>query len=75
MTVTLDAKRRFTVPASLAPGSPGDHFEASFDAEEGVLIFRRLPGKENWLSVLKNCPVSPDDVPPRRKAPARKRKL
>ena len=35
----------------------------------------RLAGKENWLTVLKACPVSPEDVPPRRRAPARRRKL
>jgi len=75
MIVTLDAKRRLTVPASLAPASPGDYFDASFDAEEDVLVFRRLPGKENWLTVLEACPVSPDDVPRRRRAPARRRKL
>jgi len=73
--VTLDAKRRLTVPAGLAPASPGDYFDASFDAEEDALVFRRLPGKENWLAVLKACPVSPDDVPPRRRAPARRRNL
>jgi hypothetical protein len=75
MIVTLDAKRRLTVPASLAPASPGDYFDASFDAEEDVLMFRRLPGKENWLAVLEACPVSPDDVLRRRRAPARRRKL
>lgn len=73
--VTLDAKRRLTVPAGLAPASPGDYFDASFDAEEDALVFRRLPAKENWLTVLKACPVSPDDVPRRRRAPARRRKL
>jgi len=26
-------------------------------------MFRRLAGKEDWLAVLKACPVSPDDVP------------
>ena len=75
MIVTLDGKRRLTVPAALAPASPGDYFDAHFDAEEDTLVFRRLPGKENWLSVLKDCPVSPDDVPRRRSAPARRRKL
>ena len=67
MIVTLDAKRRFTVPATLAPASPGDYFDARFDAEEDAFVFRRLAGKENWLTVLKACPVSPDDVPPRRR--------
>jgi hypothetical protein len=75
MIVTLDSKRRLTVPTSLAPTSPGDYFEAYFDAEEDILIFRRLAGKENWLTVLKACPVSPDDIPPRRTAPPRRRKL
>ena len=75
MIVTLDSKRRLTIPVALAPASPGDYFEARFDAEEDTLVFRRLAGKENWLSVLKACPVSPDDVPPRRTAPARRRKL
>jgi hypothetical protein len=81
MIVALDAKRRLTVPAGLAPASPaspaspGDYFDAHFDAEEDALVFRRLAGKENWLTVLKACPVSPEDVPLRRRAPARRRKL
>ena len=75
MILTLDAKRRLTIPVALAPTTPGDYFEAGFDAEEDVLVFRRLAGKENWLTVLKECPVSPDDMPPRRTAPARRRKL
>jgi hypothetical protein len=75
MIVTLDAKRRLTVPATLAPAKPGDYFDACFDAEEDALVFRRLAGRENWLAVLKECPVSPDDVPPRRRTPARRRKL
>ena len=75
MIVTLDAKRRLTVPVSLAPASPGDYFDASFDPEEDAFVFRRLAGKESWLTVLRACPVSPDDVPPRRRSPARRRKL
>jgi hypothetical protein len=75
MIVTLHAKRRFTIPAVLAPAEPGDYFDASFDPEEDALVFRLLAGKENWLTVLKACPVSPGDVPPRRRAPARQRKL
>ena len=73
--VTVDATRRLTVPTRLAPASPGDYFDAHFDAEEDALVFRRLAGKEDWLTVLKACPVSPDDVPPRRRAPARRRTL
>jgi hypothetical protein len=45
MIVTLDAKRRLTVPVGLAPASPGDYFEVHFDAEEDSLVFRRLAGK------------------------------
>jgi hypothetical protein len=74
MVVTLDAKRRLTVPAALAPAKPGDYFDAYFDAEDDALVFRRLSRRKNWLVVLKECPVSPDDVPPRRRAPARRRK-
>ncbi len=62
MVVTLDAKRRLTVPTALAPARPGDYFEAHFDAEEDAIVFRRLGGRENWLAVMKECPVSPDDV-------------
>src|SRR5260370_6941288 len=75
LIVFWDAKRRLTVPTGLARASPGDYFDASFDAEEDALVFRRLPGKESWLAVLKACPVSPDDVPRRRRAPARRRQL
>ncbi len=75
MIVTLDSKRRLTVPATLAPASPGEYFDAHFDAEEDAIVFRRLAGKEDWLAVLKECPVSMDDVPPRRRETARRRKL
>ena len=73
--VTLDSKRRLTVPAALAPTSPGEYFDARFDAEEDAIVFRRLAGREDWLAVLKACPVSMDDVPPRRREIARRRKL
>jgi hypothetical protein len=59
MIVTLDAKRRLAIPAALAPVSPGDDLDATFDAEEDALVFRRMPRKENWLTVLKACPISP----------------
>jgi len=75
MIVTLDAKRRLTVPVSLAPTAPGDYFEARFDDEEDTLVFRKLAGKENWLTVMKACPVSLDDIPPRRKALPKRRAL
>ena len=75
MIVTLDAKRRLTVPTALAPASPGDCFDARFDPDEDTIVFRRLAGKEDWVAVLHECPVSPDDVPSRRRAFARRRKL
>ena len=75
MVVTLDAKRGLTVPAALAPAKPGDYFDARFDAEEDTLVFRRLGRRENWLAVMKQCPVSPDDVPPRRRELPKRRKL
>ena len=75
MIVTLDAKRRLTIPVTLAPATPGDYFEARFDAEEDTIVFRRIPGRENWLDVMKAGPVSADDLPARRKAPARRRRL
>jgi hypothetical protein len=74
VVVTLDSKRRLTVPAALAPASPGEYFDARFDAEEDAIVFRRLGGKEDWLAVLKACPVSMDDVPLRRREFARRRK-
>jgi hypothetical protein len=75
MIVTLDSKRRLTVPAALAPATPGDYFDAQFDAEEDVLVFRRISTTTDWLAVLKECPVSMDDVPTRRREFPRRRKL
>jgi hypothetical protein len=77
MIVTLDSKRRLTVPAFLAPALSGEYFDARFDAKEDAIVFRRLPekGKEDWLAVLKQCPVSIDDIPSRRRQRARRRKL
>ncbi|MBV9033684.1 MAG: hypothetical protein JO182_04250 [Acidobacteriaceae bacterium] len=75
MIVTLDSRRRLTVPVASAPTSPGEYFDAHFDAEEDAIVFRRLAGKEDWLAVLKECPVSMDDVPSRRCEIARCHKL
>jgi len=46
-----------SIPAALAPAAPGDRFEASFDAEDDVVLLRRLKRKPNWLEVWKQCPV------------------
>jgi hypothetical protein len=65
MILTLDSKRRLTIPASLAPAKPGDYFKAEFDPEEDTIVFRRISTRPNWLKVLKECPVSMDDLPAR----------
>jgi hypothetical protein len=57
MVVTLDTKRRLTVPAALAPAKPGDDFDAPRCGGKRHL-FRRLGGRESWLAVMKACPVS-----------------
>jgi hypothetical protein len=75
MILTLDAKRRLTVPATLAPATPGDAFEARFDPEENEIVFRRIAGTGDWLAVMSECPVSMDDLPRRRRQPARRRRL
>ncbi|HWO17143.1 MAG TPA: hypothetical protein VNO30_00145 [Kofleriaceae bacterium] len=67
MVIKLDAKRRLTVPASLAPTRPGDVFEANFDTDEDTIVFRRLARKGDWLAILEQCPVAMDDLPPRRR--------
>ena len=75
MIVTLDAKRRVSIPAALAPTAPGDRFEASFDAEDDIVLLRRLKRKPNWLEVWKQCPVSMDDLPPRSRELPKRLKL
>jgi hypothetical protein len=75
MIVIMDSKRRLTVPAGLFPAGVGDSFDVFFDAEEDAVIFRRLPGKEDWLEVMEACPVAMDDVPARRKELPKRRKL
>ena len=75
MIVTLDAKRRVSIPAALAPAAPGDRFEASFDAEEDIVLLRRLKRKPNWLEVWRQCPVPMDDLPPRSREMPKRLKL
>ena len=75
MIVTLDAKRRLSVPVTLAPAKPGDQFDARFDAEEDAVIFHRVKRKSNWLEVWKQCPVPMDDLPPRSRELPKKVKL
>jgi hypothetical protein len=75
MIVTLDAKRRFSIPAKLAPANPGDQFDATFDAGEDAVILRRVPRKKSWLEVMKACPAPMDDLPPRSREMPKKVKL
>ena len=75
MILTLDAKRRLTLPSSLVPTSPGDAFEARFDADENEIVFRRIAGVGDWLAVLSECPVKMEDLPRRRKESAKRRRL
>jgi len=75
MIVTLDDKRRVSIPAALAPAAPGDKFEASFDADEDVVTLRRIKRQPNWLEVWKQCPVPMDDLPARGKEMPRNVKL
>jgi hypothetical protein len=65
--VTLDSKRRLTVPAGVMPAKPGDHFLVDFDAEEDALVYRRIASETDWLQVLKECPVPMQDLPQRRR--------
>jgi len=75
MIITLDAKRRVSIPVALAPAHPGDQFEATFDAEEDTVVLRRVKRKSNWLAVWKECPVPMDDLPPRSREYPKKSKL
>lgn len=75
MLVILDGKRRLTVPMALAPATPGDAFDARFDAEEDALVFRRVKRGAGWLKVLKACPVPMDDLPARSREYPRRRRL
>jgi hypothetical protein len=72
---TLDAKCRVSIPAALAPATPGDQLDASFDADEDLVILRRVQRKSNWLEVWKQCPMPVDDLSPRSREMPRKLKL
>jgi bifunctional DNA-binding transcriptional regulator/antitoxin component of YhaV-PrlF toxin-antitoxin module len=65
MIVTLDSKRRLTVPKALVKTRPGEHFEALYDEDEDKIVLRRVKRKLNWLEVWKQCPVPMNDIPPR----------
>ena len=75
MILTLDAKRRLTLPVGLALAKPCDYFDAQFDPEEDAIIFRRIAKNTDWLAGLKSCPVKIDDLPPRRREYPKRLKL
>lgn len=65
MILTMDAKRRLTIPIALASTQPGDVFDVTIDADDDAIVFRRISRDTDWLSVLEQCPVPMDDLPPR----------
>lgn len=75
MIVTLDKKRRVSIPVALAPATPGDQFDASFDRDEDTVILRRIKRKKGWLEAWKQCPYPMDDLPARGKEMPKKVKL
>ena len=76
MILTLDAKRRLSIPVALAPARPGDIFEALYDEEDDEIVLRRVKrARRSWLAVMKECPVPTDDIPARSRALPKKLKL
>jgi hypothetical protein len=65
MFVTMDARRRLTVPATAEDFKPGDTFEVHFDSDESAITFRRINQNEDWLDVALACPYPMDDLPAR----------
>jgi bifunctional DNA-binding transcriptional regulator/antitoxin component of YhaV-PrlF toxin-antitoxin module len=74
--LTLDGKRRLSIPVALAPARPGDVFEALYDEEDDEIILRRMKrAKRSWLEVMKECPVPMDGLPSRSRELPKKLKL
>ena len=65
MRITMDAKRRLTVPAAAKDFKPGDIFEANYDLDEREIVFRKVNKDQTWVDVMLRCPVPMDDLPPR----------
>jgi hypothetical protein len=72
--ITLDSKRRLTIPIALVPTVPGDSFDAQFDPEEDTFVFRRIAANSDWLAVLKECPMRMGKIPSRRREFPHRRK-
>ena len=75
MILVMDAKRRLSVPANLAPAQPGDHFRAEFDADDDAIVFRRIARAGNWLKILRACPVRIMGLPARSRELPKRLKL
>ena len=75
MILTLDAKRRLTLPASRIPARPGDHFQAEFDPEEDAVVFRRIAQECGLAERAQGLSGEMDDLPQRRSELPKRRKL
>jgi len=54
----------------------GDCFAAFYCQDDDEIILKRMKRRRsNWLEVLKQCPTSMDDIPPRSRELPKKRKL
>jgi hypothetical protein len=73
MIVTLDSKRRLTLPEAIGSVYPGDRFVVLFGEEENTFTLRPESSGADWLAVLRACPVPMDDIPARGKARRRRR--
>jgi len=74
--LTLDSKRRLSIPVGLAPAKPGDVFEALYDEADDEITLRRMRrARRSWLEVMKECPVPMDSLPARSRALPKKLKL
>jgi hypothetical protein len=64
----------------LLPDKPGWLEQQEYEERTSVgfhlgRLEKKISGREDWLAVLKECPVSMDAAPPRRREMARRRKL
>jgi hypothetical protein len=74
--LTLDGKRRLSIPVALAPAKPGDVFEALYDETDDEITLRRMKRtKRSWLEVMRECPVPMDSLPARSRELPKKLKL
>ena len=62
-------------PPSSRPQVRAINSTPTFDADEDVVVLRRVPRKKSWLDVMKACPVPMDDLPRRSREMPKKLKL